>query len=327
MPQIIQFTHPGAEHGPDSPGGLHKSWNLGSHRRKFMRCQGDYVNGSNRLIKNKNLLFWGEWEPPSAVTSLGEPSAPFHPRLLHEPFLPAIMPIGRVSSCAPVGSSCKPACSETNAPQNTDPFVFDDAFKYLVCKQAKLGFRKSTGLTLLERGSMILFGSTSGRDKATAFFQLDTVFVIADWIEYSPSDLASLRAHQEVSGLYDQLVVSKAFPKQLRHTTRLRFYRGATYQNQVEGMYSFSPARVGSSSPSGFPRVRLSNLHFLTNNLNSAPKYTPAKPDPAFLAQVKLAWLTVRDETRRQGCVEGVRFSLPTVQKSPVPDSCLTASN
>jgi hypothetical protein len=229
--------------------------------------------------------------------------------------MPMINPIGGAASCAPVGSSCKPACGEANGPQNTDPFVFEGAFKYLVCKQARQDFSKNTGLARLERGSMILFGSTSDRDKDTAFFQLDTVFVVADWIEYAPSDLTSLRAHPEVSDLYDQVVVSKAFPKQLRQTTRLRLYRGATYQNQVEGMYSFSPAHVGSSSPAGFPRVRLSNLHFLTNNLNSAPKYSPANPDPAFLAQVKLAWLKVRDETRRQGCVEGVRFSLPAVSK------------
>ena len=311
MSKIVQFTHPGAEHGPDSLGDTYKSWNMGPHRRKFMRCMGDHVNGSNRLIQNKNLLFWGEWEPPSTVASLGKPSTPFHPLWLHEPFLPTNTSIAGASSCAPVGSTFQPKCGEVNGAQNTDPFVFDGAFKYLICKQAKLGFSKGTGLSRLERGSMILFGSTSGRDKASAFFQLDTVFVVADWIEYSPSDLRSLRAHPEVSDLYDHLVVSKAFPKQLRHTISLRLYLGATYQNQVEGMYSFSPACVSNSTPMGHPRVRLSNFDFLTNNLNSSPKFTPARPDPKFQAQVKLAWLKVRDESRSQGCVEGVRFIMP----------------
>jgi hypothetical protein len=49
--------------------------------------------------------------------------------------------------------------------------------------------------------------------------------------------------------------------------------------------------------------------------LNSSPKYTPGKPNAAFLAQIKLAWLKVRDESRNQGCVEGVRFSLPATPK------------
>jgi hypothetical protein len=280
-----------------------------------MRCLGDHVNGSNRLIHEKNLVFWGEWEPPSAVTSLGIPPTPFHPRWLHDPLLPTITSIGGASLCSPVSSSCKSACGKTNGAQNTDPFLFDGAFKYLVCKQAKLGFSQGTGLSQLERGSMILFGSTSGRDKASAFFQLDTVFVVADWIEYSPSYLTSLRAHSEVSEFYDKVVVSKAFPKPLRHATRLRLYLGATYQNQVEGMYSYSPARVASSTPIGHPRVSLRNLNFLTNNLNSSPKYTPGKPNAAFLAQIKLAWLKVRDESRNQGCVEGVRFSLPATPK------------
>lgn len=314
MPQIIQFTHPGSEHGPDCLDGRYKSWNLGQHRRKFMQCMGDYVIGSNRLIQNKKLLFWGEWEPPSTVDSLGKPSTPFHPRWLHEPFLPTSTSIAGASSCAPVGSTCQPKCGEVNGAQNTDPFVFDGAFKYLICKQAKIGFSRGTGLSRLERGSIILFGSTFGRDKASAFFQLDTVFVVADWIEYSPSDLASLRAHPEVSDLYDDLVVSKAFPRQLQHNIRLRLYLGATYEKQVEGMYSFSPARVASSTPMGHPRVRLSNLDFLTNNLNSSPKFTPLKPDPAFLPQVKLAWLRVRDESRSQGCVEGVRFIIPSTR-------------
>lgn len=313
MPQIIQFTHPGGEHGPDSPGKHHKSWNLGPHRRKFLSCQGDYVTSRNRLIQNKNLLFWGEWEPPSAVTSLGKPPTAFHPRWLHEPLLPTVIPSGGAASCNPPVCSCSPTCGVTKAPQNTDPFVFEESFKYLVCKQAKQGFKKSTGMARLERGSMILFGSTSGGDKQSGFFQLDTVFVVADWIEYSPSDLTSLRTHPEVSDLYDQLVISKAFSKQIPQSSQLRLYRGATYQNQVEGMYSFSPAHIGGSPPSGFPRVRLSDLPFITNNLNSAPKHTPSKPDPEFLAQVKLAWRRVRDESRRQECVEGVRFVLPTV--------------
>jgi hypothetical protein len=171
---------------------------------------------------------------------------------------------------------------------------------------------------------MILFGSTSGKDRHSAFFQLNTVFVVAEWIDYSPNDLDSLRAHTEVSEFYYQLGPSKAFPKNLKSGAKLRLYRGATFQDQVEGMYSFSPAQVESPSAYGFPRVRLNNKSFLTNNLNSGPKYTPQKPDPNFLHKVQMAWSDVVAETRRQGCVEAVRFSLsaasqPTAQVTNIP--------
>jgi hypothetical protein len=46
-------------------------------------------------------------------------------------------------------------------------------------------------------------------------------------------------------------------------------------------------------------------MAFLTNNLNSAPKFT----EPGDLTKIKRAWLDIRQASRRQGCVEGVQFS------------------
>ena len=48
-------------------------------------------------------------------------------------------------------------------------------------------------MTKIDKGSIILFGSTAGKIRDDAFFQLDTVFVVADWIEYDPANLDSLR--------------------------------------------------------------------------------------------------------------------------------------
>jgi hypothetical protein len=312
MHQIVQFTHPGAEHGPDSQAKSHKPWNYGAHRRKFIRATGDYVDAQNRLIQGESLLFWGEWEPPSDVERLAKRPDKFYPRWLHHPYLPAVIPTGAASACSPAGNICDPKCAEAG-PQNTDPFVFEGAFKYFVCKQARVNFTKTTGMATLEAGSVILFGSTSGRERKDAFFQLDTVFVIKDWIEYDPSDLKSVRSHPEVSPLYDQLALSKAFPKAVGTSIKLRLYRGATLSDPVNGMYSFSPARVCTAPPVGFQRVKLKatdfktklkGSEFLTNNLQSAPKYTKGSAD-----EIKSAWLEIREASRTQGCVEGVRFS------------------
>jgi hypothetical protein len=306
MPEIVQFTHPGAEHASDSTDGGHKSWNKGPHRRKFMRTIGDYVDGRNCLTHDVSLLFWGEWEPPSDVTSLGKPSDLWHPRWLHDPYLPNQIQSRRSNSqddCTCLGG-CGKGGNETSY-QNTDPFVFDGSFKYFICKQSKKEYSQTTRLAKLERGSMILFGSTFGTDRAKAFFQLDTVFIVADWIEYNPSDLRSLRSHQEVSRMYDQVVVSKVSLPVSNKVTKLRLYRGATFVHPVNNMYSFSPARICAASPVGFPRVRLATKPFLTNNLNSSPKSTSLSLD-----EIQQAWMDVRNESRAQGCVEGVRFTL-----------------
>jgi hypothetical protein len=308
MPQIVQFTHPGSEHGPDSIRGNHKSWNDGPHRRKFMRVDGDYIAGNGRLGKGE-LLFWGEWEPPSEVQELVNRPDDMHPRWLHSPYLPSVIPAqGRSAACSPKVAS-KPSCSPTSCAsphfQNTDPFVFGDCFKYFVCKQWKKANGQATKLSRLEPGSTILFGSTHGLDR-DAIFQLDTVFVVADYLEYSPSNPATLPKHPAVTDDYLKAVFHMAFPKrdsEIPSDLRLRLYFGATVSNPANGMYSYVPVRLAGQTSEGFSRVLLKDLPYLTNNLNSAPRCTDASRTDIFQA-----WKHVRDLSRKHGCLEGVRF-------------------
>ena len=313
MPQIVQFTHPGPEHGPDSLGGDHKSWNNGLHRRKFMRADGDYIASNGRLGKGE-LLFWGEWEPPSDVQEFATRPDDLHPRWLHSPYLPSVIPTqGRSAACSPKAEpkpscssiSCTPRRDSSTLLQNTDPFVFGDCFKYFVCKQWKKANGQATKLSRLEPGSMILFGSTHGPD-SDAFFQLDTVFVVACCLEYSPSNPAKLPPHPAISDDYLKAVFRMAFPKrdsEIPSDLRLRLYFGATASNRVDGMYSFAPARPAGNAAAGFSRVQLKDLPYITNNLNSAPLCTDAS-----LTEVTQAWKHVRELSRKHGCLEGVRF-------------------
>lgn len=314
MPKIIQFTHPGAEHGPDAPGEDCKSWNAGSHRRKFMMAQGDHVAAVGRLISDQKLTFWGEWEPPSKVEALGKQPDKFHPRWLHSPYLPSAIPsptqlpgscssssTKRLKACAP---SCK---TDESSCQNTDPFVFGDCFKYFVCKQWIPKTGRSTGLAALDKGSVILFGSTSGRTAKNAFFQLDTVFVVGSYLEYRPCDPASLPQHPSISPDYLKAVFHMAFPGRnpnIPSGLKLRLYLGATFASPENGMYSFAPARVAGKTAEGFPRVALKDLPYLTNNLNSAPKFKNGNE-----AEILQFWQEIREISRKQGCVEGVRFT------------------
>jgi hypothetical protein len=285
MPQIVQFTHPGPEHGPNKRGGNHKSWNTGSHKRKFLLTEGEYIVENE--CRNGELVFWGEWEPPSHVEQFavrGIPSRLF-PRWLHRPYLPAKLPN---------------ADGYEADYQNTDPYVFDDNFKYFLCKQYKAKNKALTKLSKLDRGALILFGSTINQNKEDAFFQLDTVFVVSEFIEYDTSDPNALSN----LGIYKDSVFKMAFPKPTDFSLKLRLYKGANFQNTVEGMYSFSPAKIWDNQQSGFPRIPLRDMDYITNNLNSAPKTTEAS-----LVEVKAFWNKIIEISRTNGCVEGVKFS------------------
>jgi hypothetical protein len=297
MPSIVQFAHPGAEHGPDEKNGNWKAWNTGTHRRKFLRCKGRYIN-PDESKQDGQLLFWGEWEPPSKVSEFRERPTPSYPRWLHEPVLPAKLP----QSGGQQGNY-----------QNTDPFVFGGRFIYFVCKQYIKKTDRTTSLAKLDKGSLILFGSTHGNSKPEAYFQLDTVFVVGDFIDYDVSDPEALSG---IPGLetYRQIVYKMAFPSPAPKPIHLRLYYGATPESPISGMYSYSPAKIWDDDQHGFPRAPLRNRPFMTNNLNASPRSTKVSNE-----LVIDNWKSIRKTTRDAGLVEGYGFqyqsgsSVPTV--------------
>lgn len=173
MPHVVQFTHPGQEHGPNRGSKNHKSWNTGAHKRKFLAARGQYVNGDS--LVDVDLMFWGEWEPCSRVEDLNLPGLNRAlPEWLHHPLwpcpencrLPGVVANGKSDGrCAPVKAYRADGTCKGNQPhcQNTDPYVFGDCFKYFSCKQVrhKNNARKedevnATKLANLDPGSIIL---------------------------------------------------------------------------------------------------------------------------------------------------------------------------
>jgi hypothetical protein len=330
MTSIVQFTHPGSEHGPETPSTDLKHWNTGRHKRKFLAARGQYVSGGN--LEEGELMFWGEWEPCSRVERLTQPAGtPNLPKWLHHPLwpcpescrLPGMMAnIKKGAGCTPVrsgsgGGTCK---SEEAFCQNTDPYVFGPCFKYFNCKQIrhrsiapKQRVAVSTKLAQLDPGSMILFGCTRGTGQ-DARFLLDTVFVVAERIEYDPDLPASLPSRPEIDDVFLNASFYASFPKVGRQPSRglkLGLYLGAKF-GDPSGMYSFSPTMIRNSS--GFPRLELRASYFqhigtsksiLTNNLNSAALTTVVTEEIA-----QAVWTIVRDKCRTAGCVEGVSFNL-----------------
>ena len=162
---------------------------------------------------------------------------------------------------------------------------------------------------------MILFGSTHGKGRA-AFFQLDTVFVVGRSIHYNPAKPENLPSDPLVDPDFLKASFHTALPItncEVPADLKLRLYLGATIEDPVDGMYSFSPAKVMKGIPEGFSRVQLrekdlklpGHSSFLTNNLNSAPKRTAITSDIALTL-----WETVLHKCRDHGCVPAVRFHL-----------------
>ena len=285
MPSIVQFAHPGSEHSPDSKKGNWKSWNTEPHKRKFLQCDGSYID-TDGTKKTGNLQFWGEWEPPSKVIELKNRPNDLFPRWIHQSILPDIIP--------------NPDESHDRL-QNTDPFVFEKRFIYFVCKQHRRS-GITTSLTKLDKGSLILFGSTHGKTKTDAHFQLDTVYVVGDFIDYDASDSEAFSDMPELE-TYRQIVYKKAFPIPSPQRLRLRLYFGATPDDPISGMYSYSPAKVSDDIAYGFPRVALRDMPFLTNNLNASPRSSQVTQP-----EIIEFWESVRKMTRQAGLVEGFGF-------------------
>ena len=324
MFKVIQFPHPGEEHGADKKSKTHKSWNKGKHRRKFLLSKGNYVERDK--LKRGDLIFWGEWEPPSKVEKLDNKDNVLFPTWLHKPYLPDPIP---EQSNSETDFSCNTFNKKQPYFQNTDPCVFGENFIYFNCRQhkkesnikrnikgrTKTKERTETKLTKLEPGSLILFGSTKGSKKG-AFFMLDTVFVIAGSIDYNTNNVKkSIKNFQSkgVSQDYIDAVFKMAFPRS-KGSLELRLYLGATYEKPVEGMYSFSPSKIYKNEKSGFKRMELRNsdINCLTDSTRLRLKYSDKNSQ-----QVKEIWEKIKKLSRKKGLVEGVSFEWPEKVQTP----------
>lgn len=293
MLQVVQFTHPGQEHGHDKHDPHIKSWNTGSHKRKFLLSKGSYVN-TDDTISSGMITFWGEWEPPSSVRPLRQPNNnPLYPRWLHKPLLPSSIPTPKAQS-----TSCG-GC-QGGSYQNTDPFVFGSCFKYFVCQQYRPSTMNPTKLANLDKGSIVIFGS-KGHQGNNSFFQIDTVFVVADYLEYDTRNADAL-IDDRVPDIYREIVYKMAFPEPTVVSLKLRLYFGATYANPLNGMYSFAPAKPYTRGAEGFPRIQIRDKPYITDNLSQGYKTTPMRT----LAESYSVWSEVRELSRRAGCVEAI---------------------
>ena len=283
---VVQFIHPGLEHEPDSADA--RSWNTEPHRRKFLLQPGRGLASLEGQPAAADLVFWGEYEPPTRLVKRFEPAGRDEPRFL---FAPA--PVAFYPHDPPL--------------MNTDPFVFGDRFFYSICKQNNR--RGPTALQRLARGSVILFGSGRGRDR----FVVDTVFVVADYVDWS---LANYRERLEdvvPPEYFHSTVEPIAYEMKVRDLTpsqTFRLYIGATFDRPYEGMYSFFPCRpYRQEAETGFARPILRRPGIITDNLTQGQRLNPV-PSASAAREI---WEDVARQVLGQGLLLGVRADLPPI--------------
>ena len=265
---FVQFSHPGREPEPDRDG--RKQWNRNhlSHKRKFMQFRGQWID-QDGMRHIGDLRAWGEWEPESnLIQRLDQPGGDAqYPRYLWRPYY---VP--------------KDNCSGLH---NTDPFIFGQRFLYSNCRQ-----RSTPALRQLGDGSVIAFGSgkeINGERK----WMLDTVLVVKDSVKYRcPNDIVGLDGW-----------VTKSF--WVATGAMLKFgqlYRGATFDDPVDGMFSFFPAMPADGN-AGFPRpvIDLPGEYFNPSNWRASKG---VKRDLTATVRREL-WECLVSQVRAKGLVLG----------------------
>ena len=294
---FVQFMHPGREAKPER-GASAIGWNDGpSHARKYLRCPGTYLDGGNSVCGE--LEFWGEWEPESVVVEEWGRQPNDGPQRVWRPYY-------------------QPRDNYAGL-QNTDPFVFG-SFLYTGCKQYTHHGTRATQLRYLKRGSVLLFGSCIG-----GAFALDTVFVVKEWIDHNAANYRELLRGRVPEAYWDvtlfpwhgegncgrvqdrgcQLPVVCAAPDSGDGGVRLYF--GATYGDEVEGMFSFVPGQPAGRTKSGFARPAIELPGIIKPSNRQANKLNRQ----GNLSDVVKLWHKVKAQVQGSGLALGVSVDVP----------------
>lgn len=237
MSKVILVPHPGPEPDVKAPGPV--PWNQGDHRRKFLSAKGWYVSTPSGPKLPSDLLFWGEYEPPTIATRTLRPR-PGGARYVHS--------IANVGKQQP-GSNAAGICmggAPVPCPQNTDPWLWHDGFTWTICRHRGRGNRLRPLIRNWSESAIVLFGSVIQGQWA-----LDTVLV-APGSQNSAATLGQLRSKFDVP--YQRLVLDYlgSFPL-------LRPIRGTGFVSPgVMRTFSFVPATTDPSNV--FPRPNVGHI-------------------------------------------------------------------
>lgn len=292
--RVVQFLYPGGEHGWDraftATTGW-KDWNRGDHKRKFLVAEGWCTRNPTEPPARGSFTFWGEWEPQSEVRRLVSNEGAHHPSWLHTPRL-------RLSEVAflPKHDSQTQACAPDSL-QNTDPLVFGDRFRYVLCYQFLNKSGLPTALARLHEGDIILFGSN-----IDGSFALDTVFVVGMFVDirrdhWLPNWESEL--HRRVT--MDLFEIPKC---------GLRLYGGENWSS--EKPFSFVPCLPIDGRSRAFSRPIIEPSGVLSNLISPRLKQNfkiTSLERPEIAQRV---WAAVVQQVLAHGCALGTNVEEPS---------------
>jgi hypothetical protein len=253
--------------------------------RKFLINPGRYVDTAD-LVHSGQVVFWGEWEPPSLVVRRWPRDGQL-PRVLHWPYWTRTTPAG--------------------ARENTDPWVFGDQMLYSNCRQRTDKGRSPTSMQRLAPGSVICFGS-----KIDTEFCVDTFFVVASAQPWTAATGRNIDVDDAFIICSAEAITTCGFDIHMRFT----LYRGATYDTPVHDMYSFVPAR-----PAHHPQPRFSrpSIH-LPGLINPASFRGPSDAGrPLPIAEVRNSWAALREQVLAADLVLATHLTTPLETSVPNP--------
>lgn len=274
----VQLNHPGAEKPFKSGKGysyfenkLIREWNADkSHYRKFIRQEGEYIKELGQQPTKDELLLWGEWEGNSYF----EPLKRRCPNGIHQPF----------------------HSLHNRNYQNTDPYVYGEKFLYSVCKQRGR-------LTQLEKGSVVLFGSSFKNG-----FALDTVFVVGSF-ESVHEVAVNEAAHYSKTYREATLEQLGNIYNRPNPASKLRLYKGLMYPENQE-LFSYTPCKpFNVENQTGFPRVTFHYENLVGFQFSNNP--TGIKIISSKTEQTKEIWNFITQEVLKQGYYLATKITEP----------------
>lgn len=293
MPKIIQFLHTAQEATPVNELDNVIPWNNNdTHRRKFILSNGKFLN-DNLEQEESELVFWGEWEAQSEIVKINKSNIN-PPNYLNKPFINPAVP-------------CRT--------HNTDPYVFGDKFRYIICKQ---GYFHNV-LTNLEPNSIILFGSSiNGR------FCLDTVFVISnDQSNYTVDTIENLFPlnnrgqyyHASVNPIYGEFEYNNRNAEsedfcRINDKRDYTFYKAVNFldRQNYNDLYSYVPCKV--YNPNNFIfRQPVITLDFIKGNQTQG-----VNSKDCSVEEIVNYWKDIANQIQDKNLRLGTYFNTPELQ-------------
>jgi hypothetical protein len=247
-----------------------------------MELEGSMIMKDTRV--DTRIWAWGEWEAEARVL-----------RPLHQP---------NPTFPANVWTPYWRERSTYKRCHNTDPYIFD-GFYYTDCKQGRS--RALEGLKHLGIGSIIVFGSLLYSE-----WTLDTVFVVKDFMDHDRHTY-NIRLANLVPGSFWSLTLEPTY--QLPGDRRQRrLYIGATYDDPIDGMFSFFPCAAAGEGV-GFPRppIVLPKQHFNSRLGQGAKGHRMDSAAPA-PAELRGLWTALKDQVESRGLNLGIGARSPKVE-------------